>query len=655
MEAREMLSGVPAMPNGPQYNFGTTWQVMSTTGEPNLRNVTAIAMGTDSSVWVGLGQQSQQEVDRYDAVKGVWSHVWTAPQPVISIAAGPVVKNPTGGTLRVCWVVTKGPGAATQINLLLQSGAQVKVLSVPGLPGNAPVAEVAAGAGAGRYGTLWVLNASGVPFVYHQSSQSWTRMPTGGVAITQLTIGSATNVWAVGTSSGSTIPQAYRFNGTGFQRDASLNPSQGVRLLSATSDGTVWAVTADNVVETRPSNPGTWNVVPDASQPAGVAVDLLAASSKYRSAVVSRVKNDSWVLNYGVADQPATGFPSMNAYQSRGFAYINSKLGLASGLTIRDEYANSDYLSQLSDDFTTISGLSRPPGVPQQYWSGTNGIKTEILLEIRCVQGVYQVFQNINSLNLKIEAQASLQLTTVKNAVEVQKGYDNSVIGVFFGPMFNAAVSGIAAAFSGGYAIVAGAIAAGLEDAVSNATGGDSDQQIQLKFNQLDAKIGDVITAANLANGTYEQNILADWGRTFAVGDNVVKGLWNWPAGTSATLANQTVNAFKNYLFQSLMPLKYAIVAFDEFETPWFSQLDVPTYDQYFVPVGTFSNGVKYGTLYVIHDKNSSDDLFTDPGPFPTKSTLAMIYDVIGGTTAQAQAALFTGANGWMPVTVVNG
>jgi len=655
MEARRLLSAGPAMPNGPQGNFGTSWQ-STPLRAANVADFASISMGADSSAWVGLNGSSPQ-VMRYDAIKGVTSTVWAAPGPIISVAAGPVATTPMGVvTSRVAWVASSGSGSTTQINLLVQSGGKVTVTRVPGLPAKHTVSQLAAGAGSSPAGTLWALDSTGIPYVYHPNRQSWSPVATGGVAISQLAVGSATNVWAVGASGGSRTFEAYQFTGAGFQRDATLDPAGGVVTLSATADGTVWAVTdagdEGTVIETRPANPGVWSVMPDKSPPGFGQFSMLAAASQYRSFVFAPQAFKFFVLNYGIADQPATGFPAMNASQTAGFNYINSKLGLAPGVTIRDQYDNSDY--PLSYASSTINGLKRPPGVSRANWSGPQGIKTEILLEIGCVQGATKIFNNIASLNSDIAVQAALQLNTVKTNLQAQNGDRGSQIGLFLGAMFNAAISGIAAAIPGVGQIVAGALAAGIEDAVDGATGSDDpNNEIQVAFDDLSSKIANIIVEANLTNAGYEQKVFADWGRIYAVGKNVVDGLWVWPKGMSATLANKTVNAFQSYLYRALMPLKYEIVKYEEFEQPWFSQLDVPTYDQYYVPVGTFSNGVQYGNLYFIHALNSSDDPFTDPGPFPTQDALTAIYNVIGGATPHA--TLFSGANGWMSVEVENG
>lgn len=106
--------------------------------------------------------------------------------------------------------------------------------AAPVLPGGDFAASVAAAAD----GTVWVLGQSGAIYSYDSTVKTWQSISTDGFKISSLSIGSATNVWAIGESKGQ--PVVLNWSSVhGWVVETSfdaLKPNQ----VAAAADGSVW-------------------------------------------------------------------------------------------------------------------------------------------------------------------------------------------------------------------------------------------------------------------------------------------------------------------------------------------------------------------------------------------------------------------------------
>lgn len=637
-----------ALPLGPQFDLGTRWDVIQAENTSSSLNPPLVAMSPDSTVW-GVFASNPQALYQYDPIGQAWYDVWEAPGWIVSMSAGP--SDATGG--RTVVVVYSADKVASAI--VLQGGPRYgEYLSagspVP-IPGGPLTAQVVTTQVAGANQPFWAL-ADGTVWKWTgtPSQPRWVSVPTGGLSVEQIAVVGADTLWAVVSFPGTSNPsQAYqRVNGK-WQAGPTL--SAGVTDLAGTGDGTLWARDGNGNLYTLSTDGSIWVAVTSLSaavnqNPTTTAVatpatyTALAAGSKYRAAAANP-NSGVQLLTYGLADQPATGFPAMDAGEQAGYAYINQYLGITAPGGIRSMYQQSsdtDTLAGYEGTLLTLSKEAVPSGlnISLDDWKA---ITKEVHNEVLSVVAVYNYFQLIDSLTTELSSEVPTLLSNTSQQIQLSKDQQNSLFGVILDQIFSAALGGIVKAFSGAAGVAASLIASGISDAIADATRNQSSETYTLNYYELSSMIYSIFTGANATNSALKVAILADPNRFLPFGVGVTSGTLSWPAGTKEQIAGATLNAFQAYFFQVLTPLAWPIYYATGFPA---DEMDCwPSDASYFQPD---SAGSRNGTVYLLGTPGAFGFNFPD-------SKLKLVQTILSVTGA-TQAQLLTNQVGWWPKMV---
>jgi len=609
----------PGLPMGAEWDLGTRWTAIVSATSP----VTALATAGDGTLWAGAAASGRPaNLYTYDPATGALTLIWvtSGPASITSIAA--ISANSA-------WVVVN-TGAAYEIS---DTDGTVSVTAVPALPSNDTFAQISAGSD----GTTWAVGTSGNPYSYSSTTNSWTMQLNGGASLFAISVGSATNIWALGRI-GDDPPFVLHFLYGDFQADPYFVSKGGANLISASADGTVWAVSTNGTLYSRPADLGAWSPVTNETPPGTIAA--ISGVSQYRM-YASIAGIGLSLLSYGLADQPATGFPAMDAGETLGYEAISQAVKVTNPGGIRAEYTNAS--EPFSDWYTKVSLMANPPNVPPADWTA---IQSQIETELLDVRHVYKIFHKLAKVNTAVEANVGLILPAVKTAVETSTKRDgDSDVVVLLEGVFEAALWGIAAAgLPVGGAVVASMLASGYGSVISVLTGNPeptSNTQVDLKYAELAQEMVTLFEDTAKVNPTYEASILSDWGRLNAFANANIA----WPVTSSSKIAAHTTTGFETYFYQTLMPVKWQVVYFSDFDEFYPNEIDPRPYDLVQVVIGHDFDNNPVVNLWFIHDKNGDDGPYSYAGPYPTRGLLKLIYGL--GVTKNE---LVTGANGWLPV-----
>ena len=496
---------------------------------------------------------------------------------------------------------------------VVNNGA-VTTTPVPSLPGSDKFMQLSAGSD----GTIWALGTSGTPYSYSASSKSWTKQATGGMKITTISVGSATNIWALGTASGSTTSNVLQWVGGSFQVDPYFTSKGGAQLISATADGSAWVVSSQTLYS-RAYDVGAWSQV-TAQTPPGT-ITSLSGVSKFRVNANTGAAN-LYLLSYGLADQPATGYPAMDAGELAGYNYISNMLAPGTSGGIRADYDNSNMVSNVSGWASAILTLSlqpAPAGISAMDWSS---ITTQLHNETTYVNDVNDLFTNIGTLTQQIQTAGSAELGIDAGLVQLSNDQQNSTFDAYLEATFEAALWGFAASgLAPGTAVAASMVASGVGSWLSSISGTpnpNAQTSIQTTQINLASQLLQMYTTANTSNGVYHDSILSDWGRLSVVGAAIGSGAVKWDFSTVPTIAHGTDVGFDTYFIKTLMPIKWNAVAYSGDSIYSYIYDHVPQYDLYFLSSVFHGQQLVSGDFRFIHDQNGANNpIFSYAGPFP--------------------------------------
>ena len=611
-------SGFPLPPG---MSLATTLQTIPLTLSDF--NVNSAGAASDDSIWLSL----ESGLVVYQPATGTLSQVSSLSFESLS----PVSAN-------LVWGITGGDG--TNPGQILQVTSDGASTATPALPGGDTASQVSAASD----GTSWVLGGSGALYAYSVSTKSWTAVPTDGYTFKAIGVGSATNIWAVGSASGGAAAVLYYSQADGWRVDTSItvtNPS----AAQGTADGAAWVV-GDNVLQVKPTG-GTWYLAP--GQKIGVVPIVFSAVSANRAYMLNPTGVDLGLdlqhLVIGLVDQQAVSFPTFTPSQQEAYETLSRSLGVASG-DLRSEYADElDATSRLSDWFTTLTVETSPPaGISQGDW---DVVRTEILSEIMDVQAVNSLFTQLHDLNASIEANSALILPAIVSNVQISDSVKTSdTANLVLTALAEAAVAGIAAALPGAGAIIGSLIGSGFASAIGDiemTNPPNSNNAIPIAYGNLASTMLAFFDATDTNNDRYQTLIVNDYGRLSAVGSAINSNLWDWPDGTTDTTASYTTNAFEVYYYQTLMPVQWQIVFTlfgDYIQYP--PDIAVPSYDQVTMADG-YIDGWPAEKIWFMNQVGASYDLNdSNLGPFPDPALLNDLTSV--GINLND---VYMGTNGW--------
>ena len=343
---------VTGLPLGQQWDLASRWTPLATTEPGNV--AMSISTAADGTVWELVAYGSDTAVETYTPSTGAYSMVFLSPALLNSVAALSSTE---------AWFSTYG---GTGIEITVANGAAVQS-PVPSLPSGDTFAQLASGTD----GTIWALGNSDYPYVYSSSTESWTQKPNDGFNLLSLSVGSATNVWAL-ADLGSVVGIEPLNLVNGSWSEQLEFQGLGLKAISASPDGTAWAVTANNNLYVYNSNLAL-NPVTGQTPPGEITA--ISAISQYRvNALILNsphsVEADSTLelLSYGIVDQPAVPFPAFSGGEELAYMDISQDLGVTDPLGIRDVYDNPFFAGDFSTwigDIGDYASKPAPSGVNQ--------------------------------------------------------------------------------------------------------------------------------------------------------------------------------------------------------------------------------------------------------------------------------------------------
>jgi hypothetical protein len=499
-------------------------------------------------------------------------------------------------------------------------------------------------------GTVMVLGSSGSVYSYDSGTNAWSQVPTDGYTILNLSVGSASNIWAIGQNGSGAVLLRYE-GAKGWTPDASLAVTVG-SSVAATSDGYVWAMVGPhtNQAYTRQKD-GSWYLVPNqsapgSSQPIPTAIAAIVAPDKNRMFGYSFAEDGGIVaLSLGLLDQPLEPLPQVTDQWDIGYAAINAYFGVQIEGGVRALY------DSVGTTFTEWQGdlqhgyVPQPEGITDDNWTTITKL---IAAELGNAFEIMQLYSQLIAINEGLEqaylATIGPAVTNVDLSVTEQS---TDILELAIVALADAAVAGIAAAFSGGASIVAAIVASVVQGVIGDVTG-QHDPDVKTDLKQTYVALSDTL---NTMFGTVGSNLAANWSTAVSdpnvlasVGEAVHSGLWYLPGGAAADYEAAAVPSFNRFFYQAFMPAKWEIIYIQGLECDLYhcSSLKVPSYDVYEVEYDNPTGKSNYIDVWYVLEAGSKIDPYRSDGTFPEESLLNTIW-----TLPTAKVDFFTGSNGW--------
>jgi hypothetical protein len=639
-----------ALPLGPGFDLGTRWSVVHPENPSENLNPAPIAISPDSTVWAAFAP-NPQTLYQYDPYGQAWYNVWDAPGPITSISAG--ASNTLWGRTVVVSYVANGAANIVQLAGGTTYGQYMNVFAGGSslIPGNPSSAQVVATQVAGPSPLILALADGVLSQWIDTNSPTWRSVSTGGLNLRQIAVTSSNTVWAIATFPGTQQPdQVYQQVNNTWQPAPAL---ANLASIAGTGDGTLWAqtsagglytlspdgsqwlpVTITNVVSNNGLNPVTTTV--NLTSPSSYTA--FAAGSQYR-AVVANPNGGVQLLTYGLANQPATGYPPMTPNELAAYNYINTNvLFVTAPGGVRSLYTNLDAKSNLSTYEGQVANLINSPvpstlSISAADWKS---LTTELYDELNSVNSVYNIFSNIKSLNDQVQTDTNSLLGITSQMIQLSKDQQSSTFSTILNQLFSAALGGIVKAFSGEAGVVASLIASGINASIADLTRGQSNLAYQLDYLKLETTLYETFSNADALNSALRAEILADPNRFLPIGAAVRANILNWPDQTTEALAQATQTAFQAYFFSALTPLVWPLYYLPNYPESYVGVWPSSA-SSYYQPD---SPGSQTGTVYFL----GTYSIFNGwTFPDPAQNLVSTITSVTGATTAQ----LLTNQLGW--------
>ena len=613
----------PGIP--PRFSLTTQWNHLPL---GSITNVSALGASPGGDFWVGTN----------DAL-----YVYRFSTKTFSEVIGRSIYSVSPVSDTEAWIVSSdgwmNPRYLGQVDT---AGNFTKVADLPG--GDMPNLITAA-----PDGTVLALGVSGSAYSYDAGTGTWTPLATGGYRLLDLSAGSASNIWAIGQNSSGVTLLRY-VSGTGWTADASLAVT-AASSVAATSDGYVWAMTGPhaNLAYTKQAD-GAWYLVPNqaapgSSLPVPPEVINIVASDKNRMFGYSLAGDGGIVaLSLGLLDQPLEPLPQITDQWDIGYSAINQYFGVLIPGGVRALYDDVGTNFTGWQDNLNQGMVPQPDGISDDNWKAITKL---IANELGNAFEIKQLFQQLiainNGLNDAYLATIGPAVTNVDLSVTEQS---TNILELAIVALADAAVSGIAALFSGGASVVAAIVASVVQGVIADVTG-QNDPDVDTKLQQtyvdladtLNTMFGDVGTslAANWKIAVSDPNVLA------MTGEAVRSGLWYLPGGAATDYLSAAVPFFNRYFYQAFMPAKWEIIYIPGLECDLYhcSQLKVPSYDVY-ETIDEIYDGTTYVNAWYVLEAGSKIDPYRRDGTFPLESLLDTIWNL-----PTSKLDFFSGSNGW--------
>jgi hypothetical protein len=606
---------LPSYPIAPGFDLTSSVQPLAVPEDLVYSRLNGIGAGADDTPWLATTEGLQI----YNLETGARTLVPGTEEPIsvaaLSATEAYAVANPTQNGEQVLHVLNGN------------------VTALPALPGSDTPAQVAASPD----GTLWVLAGSGMLYAFSAASHTWSPVSTDGYTLKSITVGSATNIWALTTSN-----QALQYTTAGgFQPDGFLKTS--ATAIQATSDGAVWAY-ADGYAFMKPSF-GTWLTAP--AQPSGLSELYFAAGSMNRAFQVGFLNGTAEieVISIGVVDRQPIPFPTFTGDSELAYQAISSAVTSLPG-GIRSLY-DTPGISWGTIENTIKNTL--PLANLASVW-GT--VELQILTEIGDVSEVYGRLQLIQALYGQVQSINDGQLNAAGAAEGlIVNGQDSeSKIRLILEDIFEAILGAVSSTgIPPAGAVLASMLASGVSDGISyyeSQNGDTPGQAVTIAFSQLQTALDGIfqtgITSINTDIGT----IVDDYGKLQAVSSAILNGQWPWSNQSSNDFINTVTHAYDVQFYQTLTAAGWQVIYTrygDYIKYPFTDIVHMPPYDIYQVPLG-YELGMPIEEVYFMNQIGRTTDV-NEPylGPYPGAPLLAGLTNL--GNTSYND--FWTGQNGW--------
>ena len=606
---------LPQYPIAPGFDLTSSDQKLPVPEHVLYLELQGISAGADDTPWLA----TTGGLEIYNLNTGARTLI-AGTEEAISVAALSATE---------AYAVATPSGSVKQVIHVLNGN----VTALPALPGNDTPSQVAASPD----GTLWVLAASGTLYAFSAASQTWSPVSTDGYALKSITIGSATNIWALTTGN-----QALQYTmAGGFQPDTFLGTTAGA--IQATSDGAVWANVA-GLAFMKPSF-GTWKTAP--VQPSNLSEVYFAAGSMNRAFQVGFASSTPEIvmISIGVVDRQPVPFPAFTGNAELAYQAISSAVTSLPG-GIRSLY---DTPGLAWGTIQTTIQRTLPLANLASVW-GT--VEQELLTEIGDVSQVYGRLQLIQSLYTQVQSINDGQLSAAGSAEGlIVNGQDSeSKIRLVLEDIFEAILGAVSSTgIPPAGAVLASMLASGVSDGISSYESQNGDtpgQAVTIAFSQLQTALDGIYSTGITSINTDIGTIVDDYGKLQAVSSAILNGQWPWYNQSSNDFINAVTHAYDVQFYQTLTAAGWQVIYTrygDYIKYPFTDIVHMPPYDLYQVPLG-YELGMPIEEVYFMNQLGRTTDV-NEPylGPYPAAPLLAGLSK-LGDTTYND---FWTGQNGW--------
>lgn len=608
----------------PQFSLGTSW---NTDIPITLSEVITFGASPQGKFWIAIESLGLRIYDPSTRQSTDVSTGYVSSVAPISDTEAWLIGSPSKFS---------GP---VYIAKILADGSLEKTADLPG--GDTPT-QISASPD----GTVWVLGQSGTVYSYDAGSDSWLTIASGGFTISQISVGSATNIWGVGQSQGKTVVLQWT-TGTGWAVDSNFDGVSSA-IVAATADGFVWAVatiptTSQMVFLKDPA--ASWALVPNQTPPNPIMEFAANDRNRMLGLTAKGLDIDLAILSIGLVDRPAVAWPEPTTQWALGYDAINAYFELTT-TTMRADYVNAT--APFDEWVHKLSGtdIPMPAGMDLNNWTT---IKNQLIGEIEDVKSVNKFFEQLNDINTAVNLVNSQTLSIVEsNVVLSTKQQNESTLELLIVGMFDAAVAGIVTAFSGGAATVAAIVGSGITTGIADVTqdsSPDPDTVLQQTYTDLQNTILQIFVKSGSLYASQWLAVNSDYGRLSALSDVLGTGLWAIEDGDAQSYAAAMQPAFELYYYQTLTAVKYQVVYMHDYICDKYTcpHIAPPSYVTYIRQV----DDTELYDVYYVNELGGYTNPFRDAGPYPSKAFMETL-----GKIGSSLSVIVQSQNGWNLKTV---
>ena len=592
--------------------------------EGNLGNL-SIAAAADGSLWTATKSSLEQYSPALGRTVKVCDMEYPNPDSILAFYryVAPVSSK------RAFFIQLRG---GKQVISEYQQGEEVADL--PALPNNESPDQISAASD----GTLWALSGARTPYL-REPGGSWREVAAeSGTLIQQISVASATMALAIAKKGGNTKLLKYS---EGDWVETTTPP--GIKWVGACPDGCYWWTSAPRAQgKLHLVRPGLSDLV----FPAPLGGGFTAANR--RVCYFFSLNTRSFMCAaYGVLDQPAETWPTMNGSEAKGYRAISSHLGIIDHNGIRSQYSNAN--ATFSIWYSKIGEMARPDGVPQTDW---DSIRNQIRDELEYVQGITTLFVNIALLNKAIglvNTNTYNQVVGMVGLSHVPEEQPKTLVEIVFETVvenLQGAVVGKAKGVLGSLVVDIGiaCLKYAFDEIAKEHNLPDGSVPLKIACSDLAKTLADSVVKMEKARADFQQAIFTDWGKLGACGEAIRTGIWYWRPNFTYETIKDAGAAISLDFYQTLMPAKWKIILCQtvlSFQPPLNPFMrHVPAYSLMFKYVQ--DSGANRVYWWWACAEVGSQNGQENKGPYPNQKTLEAIFNL-----ETTPLDFFSGANGW--------